>query len=85
MSVLTIEPGEVPAAEEPPDTGERHRLTAVTGLAALSLDAMASVGETAAAEPGTRVTVLIAEVEPVRPGGASRAVPRALQTTVLRA
>jgi len=28
---------------EPPDTGERHRLTAVTGLAALSLDAMASV------------------------------------------
>ncbi|WP_405552975.1 APC family permease [Streptomyces canus] len=32
-----------PADEEPPDTGERHRLTAVTGLAALSLDAMASV------------------------------------------
>ncbi|WP_217554562.1 APC family permease [Streptomyces sp. GbtcB6] len=43
MSVLTVEPGEVPAGEEPPDTGERHRLTAVTGLAALSLDAMASV------------------------------------------
>ncbi|MFD4510815.1 APC family permease [Streptomyces sp. NPDC058457] len=43
MSVLTVEPGAVPAGEEPPDTGERHRLTAVTGLAALSLDAMASV------------------------------------------
>ncbi|MGW7236229.1 APC family permease [Streptomyces sp. NPDC054804] len=43
MSVLTAEPGAVPAGEEPPDTDERHRLTAVTGLAALSLDAMASV------------------------------------------
>ncbi|MFD7471068.1 amino acid permease, partial [Streptomyces sp. NPDC059837] len=43
MSVLTIEPGATPADEEPPDTGERHRLTALTGLAALSLDAMASV------------------------------------------
>ncbi|GGV07994.1 putative amino acid permease [Streptomyces filipinensis] len=43
MSVLTAEPGAAPAGEEPPDTGERHRLTAVTGLAALSLDAMASV------------------------------------------
>ncbi|MBK3640050.1 APC family permease [Streptomyces sp. MBT33] len=43
MTVLTTEPGTVPAGEEPPDTGERHRLTAVTGLAALSLDAMASV------------------------------------------
>ncbi|MER6463118.1 APC family permease [Streptomyces sp. NPDC001228] len=43
MSLLTAEPGAVPAGEEPPDTGERHRLTAVTGLAALSLDAMASV------------------------------------------
>ncbi|GGM14964.1 putative amino acid permease [Streptomyces fumigatiscleroticus] len=43
MSVLTVEPDAVPAGEEPPDTGERHRLTAVTGLAALSLDAMASV------------------------------------------
>ncbi|WP_405875010.1 APC family permease [Streptomyces sp. NBC_00005] len=43
MSVLTTEPGAVPAGEEPPDTGETHRLTAVTGLAALSLDAMASV------------------------------------------
>ncbi|MYW47515.1 APC family permease [Streptomyces sp. SID161] len=42
MSVLTIEQP-LPAGEEPPDTGERHRLTAVTGLAALSLDAMASV------------------------------------------
>ena len=43
MSVLTVEPDAVPAGNEPPDTGERHRLTAVTGLAALSLDAMASV------------------------------------------
>ncbi|TXS48958.1 APC family permease [Streptomyces sp. uw30] len=43
MSVLTTAPGATPADEEPPDTGERHRLTAVTGLAALSLDAMASV------------------------------------------
>ncbi|MFI6375715.1 APC family permease [Streptomyces sp. NPDC050546] len=43
MSVLTVQPGATPAGEEPPDTGERHRLTAVTGLAALSLDAMASV------------------------------------------
>lgn len=43
MSVLTTEPGATPADEEPPDTGERHRLTALTGLAALSLDAMASV------------------------------------------
>ncbi|MFI8073368.1 APC family permease [Streptomyces sp. NPDC086033] len=36
-------PGATPADDEPPDTGERHRLTAVMGLAALSLDAMASV------------------------------------------
>ncbi|MEV6085869.1 APC family permease [Streptomyces parvulus] len=44
MSVPTIEPGaKKPVPEEPPDAGERHRLTAVTGLAALSLDAMASV------------------------------------------
>ncbi|MFE4576174.1 APC family permease [Streptomyces chartreusis] len=43
MSVLTTAPGATPADEEPPDAGERHRLTAVTGLAALSLDAMASV------------------------------------------
>ncbi|MGW2424356.1 APC family permease [Streptomyces sp. NPDC001709] len=44
MSVLTTDqPDAAPAGEEPPDTGERHRLTAVTGLAALSLDAMASV------------------------------------------
>ncbi|MGW2015070.1 APC family permease [Streptomyces sp. NPDC001927] len=43
MAVLTTEPGAAPSAEEPPDTGARHRLTAVTGLAALSLDAMASV------------------------------------------
>ncbi|MFI7613526.1 APC family permease [Nonomuraea terrae] len=31
------------AAEEPPDTGERHRLSVAGGLAVLSLDAMASV------------------------------------------
>ncbi|MCP3819302.1 APC family permease [Streptomyces sp. A3M-1-3] len=43
MSVLTTETGTAPSAEEPPDTGARHKLTAVTGLAALSLDAMASV------------------------------------------
>ncbi|WP_225825356.1 APC family permease [Streptomyces naphthomycinicus] len=45
MSVLTPaeNPDAAPAGEEPPDRGERHRLTAVTGLAALSLDAMASV------------------------------------------
>ncbi|MEU8030095.1 APC family permease [Streptomyces sp. NPDC049099] len=43
MPVLTAEPDAVPAGEEPPDTGEPHRLTAITGLAALSLDAMASV------------------------------------------
>ncbi|RKT03309.1 amino acid transporter [Streptomyces sp. 3211.6] len=42
--------GQAPGTEEPPDTGERataagerHRLTALQGLAALSLDAMASV------------------------------------------
>ncbi|MFF4541932.1 APC family permease [Streptomyces aureus] len=45
MSVLTPteQPDAVPSGEEPPDPGERHRLTSVTGLAALSLDAMASV------------------------------------------
>ncbi|MQY39545.1 hypothetical protein SRB17_75720 [Streptomyces sp. RB17] len=43
MTVLSTEPDAVPAGEEPPDAGERQRLTAVTGLAALSLDAMASV------------------------------------------
>lgn len=43
MSVPTVAQGAKPAVEEPPDTGDRHRLTAVTGLAALSLDAMASV------------------------------------------
>ncbi|MFI7004974.1 APC family permease [Streptomyces sp. NPDC050145] len=43
MSALTAETGTARAAEEPPDSGERHRLTAVTGLAALSLDAVASV------------------------------------------
>ncbi|WP_207400617.1 APC family permease [Actinomadura roseirufa] len=31
------------AAEEPPDSGDRHRLSVAGGLAALSLDAMASV------------------------------------------
>ncbi|MBC9714747.1 APC family permease [Streptomyces sp. TRM66268-LWL] len=43
MSVLTAVSGAAPTAGEPPDIGERHRLTALTGLAALSLDAMASV------------------------------------------
>jgi amino acid transporter len=53
MSVLTAEPDAVPADEEPPDAGERHRLTTVTGLAALSLDAMASVAY------GPEATVLV--------------------------
>ncbi|MCX4626249.1 APC family permease [Streptomyces sp. NBC_01443] len=47
----TTAAGQAPGAEEPPDTGvrmppeagDRHRLTALQGLAALSLDAMASV------------------------------------------
>ncbi|MFF3608695.1 APC family permease [Streptomyces sp. NPDC002463] len=39
----TTEKDALPGTEEPPDTGARHKLTAVTGLAALSLDAMASV------------------------------------------
>ncbi|MGW0629605.1 APC family permease [Streptomyces sp. NPDC002758] len=56
MPLLTAEPGAVPADEEPPDTGEPHRLTAVTGLAALSLDAMASV----AYGPEAIVLVLVA-------------------------
>ncbi|MGW2305465.1 APC family permease [Streptomyces sp. NPDC001809] len=43
MSALTTENGATPVVGEPPDTGARHKLTAVTGLAALSLDAMASV------------------------------------------
>ncbi|MEU8779426.1 APC family permease [Streptomyces sp. NPDC048606] len=54
MAIHTGEPktaGSGPSQEEPPDTGaaaadqaeERHRLTALQGLAALSLDAMASV------------------------------------------
>ncbi|MEU9859381.1 APC family permease [Streptomyces sp. NPDC047971] len=43
MTTPTTEKDAVPGAEEPPDTGARHKLTAVTGLAALSLDAMASV------------------------------------------
>ncbi|MGW2231745.1 APC family permease [Streptomyces formicae] len=43
MSVLTSEPGTASLDEDPPDSGDKHRLTVVTGLAALSLDAMASV------------------------------------------
>ncbi len=43
MTAPTTEKDAVACAEEPPDTGARHKLTAVTGLAALSLDAMASV------------------------------------------
>lgn len=43
MTVLAVQPGATPADEEPPDSGERHRLTATAGFAALSLDAMASV------------------------------------------
>ncbi|MFF9840346.1 APC family permease [Streptomyces sp. NPDC013740] len=43
MAVQTTESAAARGAEQPPDTGSRHRLTAVTGLAALSLDAMASV------------------------------------------
>ncbi|MCZ0983184.1 APC family permease [Streptomyces diastatochromogenes] len=43
MTAPTTEKSAVACAEEPPDTGVRHKLTAVTGLAALSLDAMASV------------------------------------------
>ncbi|MFI6644924.1 APC family permease [Streptomyces sp. NPDC050504] len=43
MAVLTPENGAAPRTGEPPDPGARHQLTAVTGLAALSLDAMASV------------------------------------------
>ena len=43
MTTVTAEKDAVPGVEEPPDTGARHKLTAVTGLAALSLDAMASV------------------------------------------
>ncbi|MCX5277802.1 APC family permease [Streptomyces virginiae] len=47
----TTAAGQAPGTEEPPDTGvrtpheagDRHRLTALQGLAALSLDAMASV------------------------------------------
>ncbi|MFD0372421.1 APC family permease [Streptomyces sp. NPDC127114] len=43
MTTLTTERNAVPGAEEPPDTGARHKLTTLTGVAALSLDAMASV------------------------------------------
>lgn len=34
MSVLTTETGTAPSAEKPPDTGARHKLTAVTGASA---------------------------------------------------
>ncbi|MFF3686313.1 APC family permease [Streptomyces sp. NPDC002187] len=43
MTVLATDSAAPAGAEEPPDTGDRHKLTALTGLAALSLDAMASV------------------------------------------
>ncbi|MFG2196827.1 APC family permease [Streptomyces sp. NPDC048639] len=43
MTIVTTESETAPSAGEPPDSGARHKLTAVTGLAALSLDAMASV------------------------------------------
>ncbi|MEN8652692.1 APC family permease [Streptomyces sp. 21So2-11] len=43
MTILTSENDAKSGVEEPPDTDARHKLTAVTGLAALSLDAMASV------------------------------------------
>ncbi|MFG2721690.1 APC family permease [Streptomyces sp. NPDC048416] len=43
VTAPTTEQGTASDAEEPPDTGVRHKLTVVTGLAALSLDAMASV------------------------------------------
>ncbi|MFD8015217.1 APC family permease [Streptomyces sp. NPDC058955] len=43
MSAPATEHAAPTAAGEPPDPGARHKLTAVTGLAALSLDAMASV------------------------------------------
>ncbi|MET8682910.1 APC family permease [Streptomyces sp. NPDC004732] len=43
MSVLTAGSGTAATAEAAPDSGEKHRLTALTGLAALSLDALASV------------------------------------------
>ncbi|WP_028810536.1 APC family permease [Streptomyces flavidovirens] len=43
MTILTSENGAESGVEEPPDAIARHKLTAVTGLAALSLDAMASV------------------------------------------
>lgn len=43
MTALTTENGATPTAEERPDAEARHKLMAVTGLAALSLDAMAFV------------------------------------------
>ncbi|GHH65474.1 putative amino acid permease [Streptosporangium violaceochromogenes] len=42
MSAVTT-PAAVPASQQPPAAGDRHRLTVIGGLAALSLDAMASV------------------------------------------
>ncbi|MCQ4043588.1 APC family permease [Streptantibioticus rubrisoli] len=41
--MTTTEPQPTDTREQPPDTGDRHKLTALGGLAALSLDAMASV------------------------------------------
>ncbi|MEU3692616.1 APC family permease [Streptomyces narbonensis] len=43
MTAPTTENAAVHSVEEPLDTGARHKLTVVGGLAALSLDAMASV------------------------------------------
>ncbi|WP_409238125.1 APC family permease [Streptomyces sp. PA5.6] len=43
MSILTTRSAAAESAEARPDPGEKHRLTALTGLAALSLDALASV------------------------------------------
>lgn len=42
MSAVTT-PAAVPASQQPAAAGDRHRLTVTGGLAALSLDAMASV------------------------------------------
>ncbi|MFI7320104.1 APC family permease [Streptomyces venezuelae] len=43
MSILTARSATAESTTAGPDPGEKHRLTALTGLAALSLDAMASV------------------------------------------
>ncbi|MEU6428534.1 hypothetical protein ABZ860_21795 [Microbispora sp. NPDC046973] len=39
----TLTPTATSAAKEPPDSGEKHRLSVIGGLAALSLDPLASV------------------------------------------